>query len=399
VSAPSFGLFDADNHYYEGLDAFTRHVPAAMRKRVVQWAEVDGRIRLLVGGKVNTFIPNPTFDPIARPGSLQAFFKGKAASGKDLKSLFGDLEPIRPEYRDRQARLAVMDAQGIEACWMFPTLGVGIEEALKHDPEATMVAFRGFNEWLDEEWGFAHDQRIFSPPYLSLADLDGAIAELERVLDRGAVVINMRPAPVDTPAGCVSPFLEPFDPFWARVAEAGVTVTFHGGDSGMARMVRVWEPEAQYKAFFATPLSRVILGNRAITDCMAAALCHKVFDRHPRLRFASIENGSSWVIGLLKKVDKAAKQTPGWFTERPSDTFRRHVWVSPFWEDDAVRAAGTLGVERTLFGSDWPHTEGLPEPSGYVSELASLPDADVRRIMCDNAWELTRPLPVGASVG
>lgn len=392
MDALDFGMFDADHHYYEALDAFTRYVPKAMHKRCMQWAELDGKTRLLVGGQINRFIPNPTFDPIAKPGSLQAYFKGADKSGKDLKSLFGELEPIRPEYRDRDARLAVMDAQGVEACWLFPTLGVGMEESLKHDPEAVVAAFRGFNQWLHDDWGYAYQERIFAAPYVSLVDIDEAIRELELVLDRGTRFICMRPAAVETPGGCISPFLEPFDPFWARVAEAGITVAFHGGDSGMARMVRPWEPNVEYRAFFASPLERVIQGNRAITDCMAAALCHKVFDRHPRLRFASIENGSSWVPGLVKKVDKAAKQTPGWFSERPSETFRRHVWVSPFWEDNAERAIATLGVERTLFGSDWPHTEGLDQPIDYVNELSSLVAADVRRVMRDNCWELTQPL-------
>ena len=395
--ALDFGIFDADNHYYEARDAFIRHVPASWHKRCMQWAEVGGRTRLLVGGKINTFIPNPTFDPVAKPGSLQAYFKGKGDAAKDLKAQFGELEPIRPEYHDRDARLAVMDAQGIDACWLFPTLAVGMEEALKHDPEAVMVAFRGFNEWLEDDWGYAYRDRLYAAPYLSLVDLDGAIAELERVLSRGARFICMRPAPVETPSGCNSPFVEQFDPFWARVAEAGVTVALHGGDSGAARMAQVWEPQADYKAFFATPLQRVILGNRAITDAMAAAVCHKVFDRHPVLRFASIENGASWVRGLVKKLDKAAAQSPGWFTERPSDTFRRHVWVSPFWEDNAVTSAEVLGVDRCLFGSDWPHTEGLPEPRDYADEIATLGAPAVRSIMRDNAARLSTPCtaPVG----
>ena len=392
MAKPDFGMFDADNHYYEATDAFTRYVAKDMQKRCMQWAELGGKKRLLVGGEINTFIPNPTFDPIAKPGSLQAFFKGQDKSGQDLKTLFGELEPIRPEYRDRDARLAVMDEQGVEACWLFPTLGVGMEEALKHDRGAVVAAFRGFNQWLADDWGYNFRDRLFAAPYVALVDVREAIHELELVLARGARLICLRPAPVDTPAGCRSPFLEEFDPFWAAVAEAGITVAFHGGDSGAARMVRVWEPETSSRAFFATPLQRVIEGNRAITDCMAAALCHKVFDRHPRLRFASIENGASWVVGLTKKVDKAAKQTPGWFTELPSETFRRHVWVSPFWEDNAARATQSIGVERTLFGSDWPHTEGMQTPSDYLDELSSLPAADVRQVMRDNTWELTRPL-------
>ena len=62
-----YTTFDADNHYYEATDAFTRYLDKGMARRTMQWAEIDGRQRLLVAGSVNRFIPNPTFDPVARP--------------------------------------------------------------------------------------------------------------------------------------------------------------------------------------------------------------------------------------------------------------------------------------------------------------------------------------------
>jgi hypothetical protein len=114
VAQLPFLLFDADNHYYEALDAFTRHVEPGFEKRCMQWAEVSGRTRLLVGGRVNRFIPNPTFDPVAKPGCLDAFFRGRNPEGADLRELFGELDPIQPGYRDRDARLALMDGQRIE---------------------------------------------------------------------------------------------------------------------------------------------------------------------------------------------------------------------------------------------------------------------------------------------
>jgi predicted TIM-barrel fold metal-dependent hydrolase len=383
--------FDSDNHYYEAEDAFTRHIPKAMSKRCVQWVEIGGRRRLLVGGRLDGFIPNPTFDPVGRPGALQEFFKGRA--GTDVRAAFGELEPIRPEYRDRTARLAVMDEQGLDGAWLFPTLGVGIEEALATDGAAAMAAFTAFNQWLDDDWGYAHEGRLFGTPYLSLVDLDLAVAELEVVLGRGARVICMRPGPVHTAAGSTSPFTEDFDPFCARVAEAGITVAFHGGDSGYGAHVAAWEPATEAKAFFATPLSRAITSNRAITETMLALLCHRLLERHPRLRIASIENGASWVSHLLRLVKKSAAMTPGWFTADPVELFHRHVWVSPFWEDDAVGSVEAVGADRTLFGSDWPHTEGLADPTGYRDELAGLPGETIDRVMGANALELTAPLP------
>ena len=97
-----FRPFDADNHYYEAEDAFIRHIDPAMQKRCMQWAEVNGKKRLLVAGKINKFIPNPTFDPIAKPGSLEDYFRGKNEGGLDMKTMFGDLEPIaeHPGYRE-----------------------------------------------------------------------------------------------------------------------------------------------------------------------------------------------------------------------------------------------------------------------------------------------------------
>ena len=383
--------FDADNHYYEATDAFTRHLDPTLAKRAIQWAEIEGRTKLMVGGAVNDFIPNPTFDPIARPGSLVEFFRGNETSGRSVKELFGELEPIRPEYRDRDRRLEVMDEQGLEACWLFPTLGVGMEQSMLDDPEAAIAAFEAFNRWLDDDWGFAYQDRLYAAPYLTLMDLDRAIAELEWALDRGARVLCVRPAPVTLPEGTRSPFLEEFDPFWARVAVAGVTTAWHGGDTGYAHHIAAWEPTARGRAFFASPLQRVLAKNRAITETMAAAVCHRVFGRHPGLRFATIENGSGWVAKLLARLDLAHSQSPGWFDEPPSEIFRRHVWVSPFWEDDPLDAIELLGPERVLFGSDWPHAEGIADPISYADGLAALAPEAIDRVMRDNAVELTAP--------
>ena len=170
-----FRPFDADNHYYEAEDAFTRHIDPSMAKRCMQWADVGGKKRLLVGGKINKFIPNPTFDPIAKPGSLEDYFRGKNEGGIDLKTMFGDLDPIaeHPAYRDRAARVQLLDEQGMEGALLFPTLGVGMQEALRRDVPALHAAFEAFNRWLDDDWGFDRgDGRLYAAPMITLADAD-----------------------------------------------------------------------------------------------------------------------------------------------------------------------------------------------------------------------------------
>ncbi len=160
VADLNFSAFDCDHHYYEAEDAFTRYMDPQLKSRGIQWSEINGKRRLLVGGKINRFIPNPTFDPIAQPGCLDAYFRGRV-SVSDIRDAFGDLEPIakRPEYRDKDAKIRKLDEQGIEGCFLFPTLGVGMESALENDIPALAASFTAFNRWLLEDWGFNYKER------------------------------------------------------------------------------------------------------------------------------------------------------------------------------------------------------------------------------------------------
>lgn len=83
----------------------------------------------------------------------------------------------------------------------------------------------------------------------------------------------------------------------------------------------------------------------------------------------------------------------GWFPDEPEALFRRHVWINPFWEDDLVSVVEWMGADRVLFGSDWRHIEGLPQPLDYVRETKPLPPEDARRVLHDNVVELSRPRP------
>jgi len=116
-------------------------------------------------------------------------------------------------------------------------------------------------------------------------------------------------------------------------------------------------------------------------------IVHGVFDRHPKLRVASIENGSEWVARLIKRLKKTANQQPRWFPNDPVDTLRQHVWVAPYYEEDLTALSEKIGVDRILFGSDWPHGEGLESPLAFTAELQGFSESDVRMIMRDNALD------------
>jgi len=385
-----YAAYDSDNHYYEAEDAFTRHLPREFRNRGLRWADMNGRKKVLLGANVFNLIPNPTFDPCARPGCLSDYYKGEVDGEQTVMEMMGALEPIRPEYRDRDARLRVMNEQGLEAAWLFPTMAVGVEVAMRDDLEACLATFRAFNRWLDEDWGLNYRDRIYAVPVIPLTSVDWAIEELEWALSRGARVISMRNGPVYTENGTESPGAAMFDPFWAQVQEAGITVTTHLGDDGYDFISDMWEPGASFRALFNSPLKKIVVSYRAVTDFYGALVCHHVFERFPRLRMASIENGAGWVGPLLRMLKKLHVQHSGYWQSHPVDQFIEHVSVTPFFEDRIDEIAQFLPAERILFGSDWPHMEGVPHPLDFLAGLGHFSADDKRKIMRDNTAALTR---------
>ena len=157
-----YRAIDVDNHYYEPIDSFTRHLPKEFKRRGVQMLTEGKRTFAVMGGVVNHFIPNPTFDPIIEPGCLDLLFRGEIPEGVDPASLMKvDRLANHPEYQNRDARVKILDKQNLETVFMLPTFACGVEEALKHDIEATMASVHAFNLWLDEDWGFDRpDHRI-----------------------------------------------------------------------------------------------------------------------------------------------------------------------------------------------------------------------------------------------
>jgi predicted TIM-barrel fold metal-dependent hydrolase len=404
---PDFGpIFDADNHYWESADAFTRYRSAEFSDRGVRLVEQDGKIRYFIGDKPHPILPGPG-DMHGRPvpGALFDYFAGKAANNPNDPALWSEKAIEHPEWFKRDARLKCMDDQGIQAAWLFPSHGVCIEGPMQPDVEASMHIIGAFNRWLDDDWGFAYQDRIFATPLLTLSDLNFAIRELEWALSRGARVVTLRNGPAYTRDGMRSPADPMFDPFWARIEESGVTVTVHAGfDDGYGlvdqAIGRVWNLDIEGKAKtmsvglgkkgdFDTQFMYMIQKHRLVRDFAAVLVAHGLFSRFPRLRFAFIENGGTWVGPLLHDLQVSHVQHPDMFAENPVDQFHRNCWVSPFVEDDATELARHIPTERILFGSDWPHAEGIGHPREYFESLTSFSDADQRKIMLENAKHLT----------
>jgi predicted TIM-barrel fold metal-dependent hydrolase len=274
---------------------------------------------------------------------------------------------------------------------MFPTLASLLEERMRDDPKLVHAVIHSLNEWLHEEWTFNYENRIFTTPVITLPIVEKAIEELEWCVERGAKVVLIRPAPVPGFGGSRSFGYEEFDPFWQAVVDNDVLVAMHASDSGYSRYQSDWTGPQEMLPFRPDAFRMLTMGKRPIEDSMAALTCHGTLTRFPDLRIAAVENGGDWVIPFLEHLEDVHRKMPQAFDEDPVDAFRRNVYVSPFHEDDIEQLVDVMGADHLLFGSDYPHPEGLAEPCSYVDHLPDgLPDDDVAAIMGGNLARLMR---------
>jgi len=377
-------IFDADQHMYETPDALTKYLPEKY-SGAVQFAQIGKQTRVIINNRVSDFIPNPTFERVAAPGAHEKFFAGDNSEGLTLREMQGNAIEAPAATRNPEDRVAELDRQGVVEALNYPTLASLVEHSAAEDPELTMAIIHALNRWMLEHWTYAYEDRVFSTPVINCAEVVGAQRELEFILEGGAKVALIKPAPVKGIRGWRSPALPEFDPFWRDVEAAGLPIVLHASQPPLDEYINKWEPADTVNFMAMSSFRWMALGHREIADMITSLICHGALSRFPKLRIASVENGSGWIQPLFHDFEDLYRKMPMNFPEHPLDVFRRNIWVSPFWEGAVSDVVETVGWDRVLFGSDYPHPEGLAEPRGFWKYCEGM---DVRRtydFMGDNA--------------
>ncbi|MBV1917161.1 MAG: amidohydrolase [Sphingomonadaceae bacterium] len=380
-----YPVYDADGHLYETMDTFRRHLPKKFHKDF-QYVTVNGRTKLAIKGHISEWIPNPTFEVVAAPGSHEKWFRADNPDGLSIREMTGDPLRFQPEFAEPVSRLKLLDEQNVHGQLIFPTLASVIEGHMGKDVELMAACVHSLNAWVADEWTFNYKDRIFPCGYISLADADAAEKELDFCLKNGARHILVRPAPVPGALHTRSPGLPEFDRFWAKVAESGIFVVLHCSDSGYDEIYQWWNGGGGQVAFDrADPLKACMDGlTRAIQDMLMALICHGVMDRHPNIRWVSAENGSTFVRSLTHILKRAYGQMPQAFARDPLEHFHEKVYVAPFYEENVNELAKLMSPDRLLFGSDWPHAEGVAKPLDYIGDVQDFSPADQQKFMSSN---------------
>jgi predicted TIM-barrel fold metal-dependent hydrolase len=398
---------DADEHSTPKLDAYERYIDPDKRDMAIR---VDHKVRGIPVMSYNGRPARFTFENYQVVGSNEQLAdvgvedSGAGEGGQVIPgSLLTRLNPLKDldaagrkefarHYRDLQEqldnpadRLTVMDAQGIQCAVNYAALP-GMEVEFEDDFDGLYANLIALNRYLGAEWGYNYEGRLFTPPFVSFADPDGALALLDEIMKVEV------PKVIQTSTGPsmhTSPFRPENDRFWSICSEAGIklcthlaTVTRYGaqGLEWSEDEVMLGDMDAFQWAFY--------YGDRPAMETVGAAILQGWFARFPKMQLLLSEQGTVWVPYTIRKLDHAflmgRRATWGKLDRRPSEYFHDHCFVAPFPEENVDRVVEAVGIKPIVFGSDFPHGEGLPEPELYLGQLKNLNDDDTRLVMRDN---------------
>ena len=299
----------------------------------------------------------------------------KGLDDEQRKAFISEFRHKSEAFGNRDLRLALMDEQGIDKALMFPAAAHDIEYEFVDNIDALYANIRAFNRWMHEEVGYVADNRMFLPPYIALADPDLAVKELEQVLADGATMIQTKSGHAHGGAG---------QPLRA-VAPPPTRSTTASGPSST-------RPRSAWPCTSAAPTTRstaptgprtpttvfgdfdafqwmMYWGDRPALELTAGLILHNFFGRFPNIKVCLSEMGTVWLPYTLRKMDhaflmgrKAKWSETGRLDRRPSEIFRQHFIVAPYPEENVRESWTRSGIEPIVFGSDFPHGEGLAYP-------------------------------------
>ena len=93
------------------------------------------------------------------------------------------------------------------------------------------------------------------------------------------------------------------------------------------------------------------------------------------------------------KLEQSRRRMPRYYKEDPAELFREHVWINPFWEDKIPDVIEHMGADRVIYGSDWPHMEGMQHPRDIFDELGGVAAAERQKILHRNTAALNERRP------
>jgi predicted TIM-barrel fold metal-dependent hydrolase len=278
-----------------------------------------------------------------------------------LSGLDAPLPPAAQDAWEPAARLRTLDAHGSDAALVFPNLGLLWEDYLRGEVPTLCANLEAYHNWLLELLPDCGG-RLFPVAQLTLSDLGWFERELERCARAGIRAAMIGAQPVGGRA-LAHPEL---DRAWAALQDWGVAACFHVSNIQLPL-------DPAWYALDPEPINKVldtVFLYLAPAVAVTSLIAHGKLEQFPGLRIGIVEQSAGWVPGYLLHLDGAL----GFYTAqngrplarlalRPSEYFRRQVRVNAFPLEGAANLMALAGAEIFMWGSDYPHAEGMAAPS------------------------------------
>jgi uncharacterized protein len=384
-------VIDVDTHWSEPEDLWTSRAPPSMRERVPQIAMVGDRPSWVIDGRL----------PIGLGASASSVVRKDKGRSRGLEFLQWRNADVHASSYDVKERLRVMDESGVWAQIVYPNiLGFGGQNTAGVDPELRLLSTRIYNDAmaeLQEQSG----ERILPMALLPWWDLRAALAEAERccAMRLRGININSDPHVHKNADGAPLPELsEPYwDPLWELCADKDLPINFHIGASEQSidYLGKQGWPSQTDEMKAALGGAMLFIDNGRI---MGNIIVSGMLDRHPKLKFVSVESGAGWIPFLIEALDYQLEQinTKIDLQMRPSEYFHRNFYACFWFERRNLKAiVGALGSDNLMFETDFPHVTCLyPEPLEYLSEALLELDPEARRKLISGNAARVYSIPV-----
>jgi uncharacterized protein len=379
-------IIDADSHWSEPPDLFTRIAPAEFKDRVPRVETIDG-------------MPTWVFDghPLGQASAAGVIGRDGKKESADIALNHWTHDQVHVGAYDPKVRLQVMDECGIDAQIIFPsTIGLGGQDlGLIEDDALCQLVIELYNDrmaQIQEE----SNNRLLPMPLMPAWDVDTCVAEAKRVAALGMRGVNMTSDPQDLGAPDLAS--RAWDPFWEACTELQLPVHFHIGASvtGMTFYGKYPWDSHPMNTKLAIGGTLLFIGNaRVVTN----AILSGIFDRHTDLKMVSVESGVGWIPFILETLDyEMSENAPDELAQMkkmPSEYFRTNMYATFWFENNRNKLPeliDAVGEDSILFETDFPHPTCLyPSPLETVQKkMATLAPEVQKKIYGENARKLYR---------
>ncbi len=352
------GVVDADGHILEPPDLWENYLEARYMDRALRVEKDDnGLERLSIGGKPSLMSANGFPATLGLMGSRERDDFLPSPEKTYLSNMpFGAMNAAE--------RLQLLDAEGLDAAVLYPTIGI-LWEAELDDVELSQAYCRAYNRWITD---FCQPSggRLIPIAHLSLGDPHAAAAELERAVK----------------SGCRGAFVVPFtisgkahghpdhDPVYEVAQAHDVPIGLHPS----------FEPARLRSLRFTEPRKLRLLSSVTAADGVRHAFTtffdYATFDRFPKLKIVVLESGGGWIGYWFDRLDAVFEDTiigtGARISKKPSDWFKSNCFISCDPDERTIHAmVDLLGEDRFFWASDYPHADHTPD---YVREIDGLAD-------------------------